>query len=479
MHHLRMLTARTVKNGRFSLIMSVLCATLFVLIAGFLIAGCGGGGSSKTARSYLPTSSATTWGFTQVGAQYVGSGQCSNCHASINSQYAHQIMGQNAPAPASYSMSGASKTCYGCHVVGATQTSGFISISATPNLDGIGCEDCHGPGSKHVASHGDIRQITRVPPDKTCWTCHGDRDPTQALPGEIFQPASTVNVNDLTLQSGPLVVNAPHHAAAAFLLGREGYFAGTGITPAMPSPHSTLPNTCLNCHAPGSHALTATGDVDHGLNAFLPANLDRTRPQCASCHTRLSNTPVQLGVTKKLIQLVGETSPGSGVINNPPHGTLPTGGLLAQYYTANGVASASATSQVVQIYKGALYNYDYVYSEGSFGVHNPDFAAILLDNAIAALSSPPAQPAAPTGVVGAVGSGALTISWKAPAGTVTGYRLTRLGYGVVYDGTGTSFRETTGTGLVIGLSYTYTVVAYNTAGSSPPSPPSASIGPVQ
>src|SRR5947209_9232416 len=37
----------------------------------------------------------------------------------------------------------------------------------------VQCENCHGPGSRHVLSGGDTRLINRVPDAKqTCWNCH-------------------------------------------------------------------------------------------------------------------------------------------------------------------------------------------------------------------------------------------------------------------------------------------------------------------
>jgi hypothetical protein len=53
--------------------------------------------------------------------------------------------------------------CIACHVVGWNPQkyfpyrSGFISLESTPHLIDVGCENCHGPGSKHVAAeNGDL-----------------------------------------------------------------------------------------------------------------------------------------------------------------------------------------------------------------------------------------------------------------------------------------------------------------------------------
>lgn len=347
--------------------MAILLA--FAIIAStFLLGGCGGSSSFKPISTPL-----TVW--KQIGATYVGRTRCRDCHAGIDDQYTQQNMGD-----ATTSMSGTN--CQNCHVTGYGEPTGFKPDGSTPNLDGIGCEDCHGPGSKHVAASTNeerVANITRVPPaDKACWSCHGDRiknsDGTYS-PGAIYQPE--VLVTDATLHDMNPKVSTPHHAAAAFLLGRDGY----NIPEAIPSPHSTLTNTCLDCHKPGISSVT--GQVNHGLDALLPPNLDRTRPECASCHGGRSDTTVQAGVKALLIKLGGEDPANPG----QPDGKA-AGGLLGAYATAHNITvttNLTPDDPYVIAYKGARYNFGYVRGEGSMGVHNPEFANRLLNDAIALL----------------------------------------------------------------------------------------------
>jgi len=60
--------------------------------------------------------------------------------------------------------------CVRCHTVGFGYMSGFISQDATPDLKHVGCEDCHGPGSKHIEQpmEGEYGKIS----EENCTSCH-------------------------------------------------------------------------------------------------------------------------------------------------------------------------------------------------------------------------------------------------------------------------------------------------------------------
>jgi len=358
------------KPNTLKSLLVLLLLTCTTAIIAFLIGGCGG-------SSFQPVQESTGW--KQVDATYVGRIRCRDCHASIDDEYAQQDMGDNAETP----MKGAN--CQACHVTGYGKPGGFDPANPDPKLDGIGCENCHGPGSKHVAASTTEERkanITRTPPaEQACWGCHGDRlkhaDGTYG-PGGITQPNPIIN--DATLHDvAPKSVPVPHHAAAAFLLGRGIY----GENDTMPSPHSTMENTCMNCHKPGISP--TTGHVNHGLDALIPPNLDTNRQPCASCHSgRYDDTPVQLGIMKKLIELVGADP------NDPEEpDDHATGGMLAEFVTAHNIdtqTNAAPDDPYVIAYKAAKYEAVYVLREGSFGVHNPGAATRMLNDAYEKLS---------------------------------------------------------------------------------------------
>ena len=97
--------------------------------------------------------------------------------------------------------------------------------------------------------------------------------------------------------------------------------------------------------------------------------------------------------------------------------------------------------------------------------------------------TPATVPTAPSGVTGTAGDGQVSLSWTPPASdggaAVTGYIVTPYFNGVAQSATSFSSAATTETVgfLLDNHAYTFTVVALNSAGSSPASAPSAALTP--
>jgi len=335
--------------------------TVMVLLA----AGCGGGGDNS---DLLPAT-----GFKQVGATYVGRATCRDCHVTTDDQYDTQNHGLNFRVVHGDQITGYNGGCASCHTTGFGEASGYNHDGSTPRLEGIGCESCHGPGSKHVAADSIEERranITRVPPaEDTCWTCH--------VNGQRFaldQPMTEVNA--LSLRNTVPNKVAPHHPQAMFLLGLQGY-----DTPATPSPHTNIPNTCVTCHMK-YETNPENNKMDHSL-AMLEPDLDFSQAVCASCHAA-RDTFVQVGVEELLIKL------GGAFVNGMPNTTPENGdGLIGQFVRAHNIdvtTNAAPDDPNVQAFKMARYNYIYVEADKSDGVHNPGFAKKLLDDAIAAMT---------------------------------------------------------------------------------------------
>ena len=119
-------------------------------------------------------------------AEFVGSERCSSCHVQ-----AFDFWKKTAHARAVNTLVKRNKlfdgNCIGCHVTGYRKPGGSVlgkleypvkvgDTAFTKKLQDVGCENCHGPGSKHivapVGADGKAQHITRETSAETCVGCH-------------------------------------------------------------------------------------------------------------------------------------------------------------------------------------------------------------------------------------------------------------------------------------------------------------------
>ncbi len=91
--------------------------------------------------------------------KFVGSKKCKDCH-----DISYDVWKKSGHAKAWKTLKDIDvprnfdPECISCHVIGWHPTeyfpyeSGFLSEEETPEMINVGCEDCHGPGEKHVAA---------------------------------------------------------------------------------------------------------------------------------------------------------------------------------------------------------------------------------------------------------------------------------------------------------------------------------------
>lgn len=132
-----------------------------------------------------------------TGRQFVGSAACGECHTTAfgiweNTPHAHATESIVHPPERSEVTRIFDPECVSCHVTGWNPQQyypylgGFLSLENTPAMTANGCENCHGPGSRHVAFEngeleGDealrdsLRAEMRLPLEKArdkCIECH-------------------------------------------------------------------------------------------------------------------------------------------------------------------------------------------------------------------------------------------------------------------------------------------------------------------
>jgi len=96
---------------------------------------------------------------------YVGSKKCKMCHLKEYKDWSATAMamsfdnlkpGERAEAKKAAGLDPdkdytTDASCLACHTTGLGQPGGFVDIATTPELAGVGCEVCHGPGGSYLA----------------------------------------------------------------------------------------------------------------------------------------------------------------------------------------------------------------------------------------------------------------------------------------------------------------------------------------
>ncbi len=111
---------------------------------------------------------------------YTGSDRCAPCH-----EQAFVVWARSGHAHAFQTLVIAKQDfnpkCLPCHTVGYNQKGGYLNSQATPLLVNVGCESCHGPGSRHPEQGQAGYGKTDV---SFCVTCHTRENSPDFVPAE-------------------------------------------------------------------------------------------------------------------------------------------------------------------------------------------------------------------------------------------------------------------------------------------------------
>ncbi len=103
---------------------------------------------------------------------YAGAQACLACHAGVHSTYMFTAHAQ-AFASLQRIHQDTNSSCLACHTVGYGLPTGFTNAIKTPLLEGVQCENCHGPAANHAANPGDPTVVPRVElAAQVCGGCH-------------------------------------------------------------------------------------------------------------------------------------------------------------------------------------------------------------------------------------------------------------------------------------------------------------------
>ncbi|MFP2897297.1 multiheme c-type cytochrome [Corallococcus sp. 4LFB] len=103
-------------------------------------------------------------------AGFVGSAVCEDCHPDATA-----VWEGSKHHHASETLEEVGKqhhlNCVGCHVTGWQKPGGVCRLDKVAGREDVGCESCHGPGSKHVDAPSPAT-IVGKPGQAVCVTCH-------------------------------------------------------------------------------------------------------------------------------------------------------------------------------------------------------------------------------------------------------------------------------------------------------------------
>ncbi|NVL90480.1 MAG: hypothetical protein HWN69_05715 [Desulfobacterales bacterium] len=117
---------------------------------------------------------------------YIGNRKCRLCHFEYFKEW------EKDPHANAFVRLGRMKNnpyCLKCHTTGYRGLQGFVSEKITPELRGVQCEACHGPGSKHKDNPHDKDGLPigrKIDYQRVCIKCH-DRNWTPEFNYEKYR----------------------------------------------------------------------------------------------------------------------------------------------------------------------------------------------------------------------------------------------------------------------------------------------------
>lgn len=329
-------------------------------------------------------------------------GDCSQCHDDLPNHYYSAEWNNSLHANMTRVPSGSASriACVRCHT--APGFINYITYLGSTNsyvtnytFEAVTCQACHDPHNDTnpaelrapttVTFNGNTGvTITNAGLGGFCMNCHNSRN------GNVTN--SIVNyAEDLPTWNGGSSFG-PHDSPQGDMLeGVNGYTYGQ-LLPS--SPHANVvSNTCVGCHmqtiASTDPAFTLAGGHTTKMSYTNSAgvNVDVTYV-CAQCHGAITNFnfPVADYINAGVVQ--GGQTQVQALLNQlstllPPSGYQAN---AANYIPDGKVKSPSTQTNWPAQYLEAAYNWQFVSSDGSLGVHNMAYTISLLKASIANLT---------------------------------------------------------------------------------------------
>jgi len=344
-------------------------------VANIQCESCHGPGSEHAATmpGYLPSDT----NFDFLISKNLGEGDCAQCHDDMTHHFIVAEWNNSFHAVTTTDPAG-SAGCVGCHTafgfVGRMEKSTSISTA----YEAITCAACHEPHdvskphqvrAYNTATLMDGTVVTNAGLGGLCMQCHMARQ----------------NATNYVLTAAGSSHYGPHHGPQADML--EGVNGITYGKPIGSSPHKdVVADTCVTCHMQTDSAASPAFTRAGGHTFYAAAAASGTNPAvqltavCVQCHGSITtfNFPtvdydgdgVVEGVQTEVTNLLNQLA-----MLLPPVGTAKTSLNIDSTWTPQQLKAA--------------YNYLFVQSDGSYGVHNIAYTVDLLKGSIADLGGGP------------------------------------------------------------------------------------------
>jgi hypothetical protein len=260
------------------------------------------GSASTNLQATITTSSKSEF-FRVSGPSpvYAGVGTCAECHESTIKTWTNT---PHAKAFQALQQSGqANNPAYlPSHTVGYGLPTGFRSAATTPGLEGVQCENCHGPAANHAANYINPTVLPRVDlAAAVCGGCHtGPQQPIYeewTSSGHSLVPGQSV-IPDMNPANVITNCGQCHSGSARLSL--------LYVEP-PPTDDANIPVVCAVCHDP--HAEHTFTNVLNGVHTFTN--------KLTGEGTVISNTQLGAVYTQQILNPLASTANYSISMNAP------------------------------------------------------------------------------------------------------------------------------------------------------------------
>ncbi|MFQ6062882.1 MAG: ammonia-forming cytochrome c nitrite reductase subunit c552, partial [Methanosarcinales archaeon] len=314
---------------------------------------------------------------------YVGAEKCKECHEDIYTKWQNT---KHSMAYENLMKSGEriEEKCLECHSL----------RTETQVLEGVQCELCHAPGKKHIAS--DDKKKTQYVnwSVEVCAKCHNSD-----FHNQVEEWRDSAHSKSLTAAGGSVLENEQCQKCHVAQIIVSKNFGLIEIPKKVENPQ---PITCPVCHDPhgsyNTHQLRKSKEdlcaschnprnIEPGMelrhvqsSMYRDSTLDRAGVRCSDCHMYTEKTGIKTLPTR----------PSHAFAANPPS-TITVDYSIQEEITKKISEVESLLKEAQSIvasggaekekYDKAKYNVDFVKADGSKGIHNPEKAEQMLEEA--------------------------------------------------------------------------------------------------